>query len=366
MDLTDLLCMADVEAAARAKLDPATYAYVAGGAGSGSTLAANLEAFAAVRLSPRLFGGGGAAPALGRRLFDREMPMPLLLAPTSPQRLLHPDAELATVQGAARLGVTAIVSADSYAPFPQIAAASAAGCWFQLYCYGGRAGVEALVDYAEGGGAEAIVLTADADHAARRLTAQRAGFTAPADLDLGTLRALGLFDGRLPPQARLERTSLNWQDLAWLRGRVHTPLIVKGVMRGEDARRCLDLGVDGLIVSNHGGRQLDGSRASLAALPEVLDAVGDRVPVLLDSGVRSGLDIVRALTLGATAVCVGRPYLWGLALAGADGVARVLELLRLELLDTLRQLGVAGVASLAPAPQAAPASQAASRAAAFA
>jgi isopentenyl diphosphate isomerase/L-lactate dehydrogenase-like FMN-dependent dehydrogenase len=349
MGLTDLLCVADFEAAARSVLDTATFAYVAGGAGDGATIATNRAAFDAVALSPRILTGASAAPKLEASLFGRSLPMPVLLAPTSPQRLLWPEAELATARGAARQGVACIVSTDTHAPFHDIVAASPGDCWFQLYCYGGQRDIEATLDYAVQAGAQAVVLTVDADHPARRLSSQRAGFCAPSDVDLGTLRTLGLFDGALPHDARLPRTSLSWRDLEWIRPRVPTPLLVKGVMHGEDARRCVELGVDGLIVSNHGGRQLDGVRASLHGLSEVLDAVDRAVPVLLDSGVRSGLDVVRALSLGAAAVCLGRPYLWGLALGGAEGVERVLALLREELLDTLRQLGCASLRALGPA-----------------
>ena len=292
--------------------------------------------------------GSGAGPDTSVTLFGSTISMPVLLAPTSPQRLLHPDAELATARAARSARTITIVSTDSHYPFAAVAEAAGEHCWFQLYTYRSRRDVEATVDLAVRCGAAAIVVTVDAYHRARRISAQRAGFATPPEVDFGTLRALGVLDGTIPADGRLERLPLTWSDLAWIRELAPIPLLVKGILDPSDARRCVDLGIDGVVVSNHGGRQLDGVVPSLVALRAIAAEVGHECVVLLDGGVRSGVDVVKALALGADAVCIGRPYLWGLAVGGAAGVKEVLSLIRFELEDTLLQLGLDGVHQIGP------------------
>jgi 4-hydroxymandelate oxidase len=353
----EMLTLDDFESAARSMLDPGIVAYVAGGAGGGRSVDANRAALAEMWLQPRVAARAVAEPATTVTLLDRPLAMPVLLAPTSPVRLLHRDAETAVARAAAGAGVVSVVSTDSHEPYPDVADAVAPGStWFQLYAYRSRADTERTVDMAIAAGAGALVVTVDASFAARRVTARRAGFVPPDHVDFGTLRLLGLFDGALPPGARLDRLPVTWDDLAWLRERCTIPLVVKGILHPDDARACVDLGADAIIVSNHGGRQLDGAVPGVRALPAVADAVaraaGDRAAtgcaVLVDGGIRSGVDVVRALALGARAVCLGRPYLWGLALGGQAGVAAVLDLVEGELRDALRQLGLASVADISP------------------
>jgi 4-hydroxymandelate oxidase len=349
VDLDKLLSLEDVEAAACAKCDAAVWEYVSGGAGTGTTVRSNVEAFEAVWLQPRILRPADVSPDLTRQLFGRSISLPVVLAPTSPQRLLHPEAELATARAAAAAGTLSIVSTDSHYPFPEIAAAGKGSCWFQLYSYRSRADVEATIDLAIRSGAQALVVTVDAHFAANRVSARRAGFTAPPTIDFGTLRALGILKGTVPAGARLERLPLTWDDLGWIRSSTRLPLLVKGVLNPEDAERCIDMGAEGVVVSNHGGRQLDGAVPTLTALERVAHGVrktAKNAVVLMDGGVRSGIDVAKALALGADAVCIGRPYLWGLALNGEPGVRFVLELLRTELQDTLLQLGLGGVAEL--------------------
>jgi 4-hydroxymandelate oxidase len=274
--------------------------------------------------------------------------MPILLAPTSPQRLFHPDAELATAAAAADAGTVAIISTDSHYPFAEIGAAAKGHWWFQLYPYGSARDVDAIVAAAEKAGAGALVITVDNYHPARRLAVRRSGFRTPPDVDFGTLRELGILTDRVPADTRLPRRNLTWDDLDRLNRRTHLPVLVKGVLDPADARRCAEAGTAGVIVSNHGGRQLDGALPSLLALPGIAAAVPDGYPILLDSGIRSGLHTLIAIALGAHAVCVGRPYVWGLALAGNAGVLAVLSLLREELQDGLRQLGHDTVDRLQP------------------
>jgi 4-hydroxymandelate oxidase len=346
--MSALLSLADVEAAARERLDADIWAYIADGAGESRTVRANTTAFEDVWLRPAVLRAGKARPHLGTRALGCDLAMPILLAPTSPQRLVDEQAEFASARAAARAGVCSIVSCDSHHPFGAISAAAPGRCWFQLYAYRSRETVAATIAMAEQGRAGALVVTVDADHRARRLSAQRAGFRTPPDVDFANLRALGVLDGEVPAGARLGRLSLTWTDLAWMRKRTRLPIAIKGVLRAEDAMRCVEHGADAVIVSNHGGRQLDATLPSLAALPAIAAQIGDQATVLLDGGVRSGVDVVKALALGADAVCVGRPYLWGLALDGQAGVERVLDLLRDELEDTLLHLGIDDVADVSP------------------
>lgn len=345
-ELSALLTLPDFERAADAVLDTASWAYVAGGADTQLTVRANTEAFDQVWLRPRALGGTTDRPDTSVTVFGQRLALPVLLAPTSPQRLLHDGAEIATARAAEAAGSLSIVSTDSHHAFPEVAAAVEGGCWFQLYAYRSREDVAATIALAEDAGATALVVTVDASHAARRVTTWRAGFRTPAHVDFGNLRSLGILTGEIPDGARIDRLPLTWEDLAWIRTRTRMPLVVKGILRAEDAERCLDLGADGVIVSNHGGRQLDGALPSLVALEQVAKVVAGRGLLLMDGGIRSGVHVVKALALGADAVCIGRPYLWGLGLAGQEGVEAVLDLLRREIEDTLRQLGADSVADI--------------------
>lgn len=341
-----LLSAADFERQWMAVADRATGRYVAGGAGSDSTVAANIAAFDDLWLQPRGVHDCSVNLDTTVTLFGQQMAFPVILAPTSPQRLVHIDAELATARAAAACGLVSIVSTDSHYPYSDIAEAAAGHSWFQLFAYRSRRDVEATLDYAEDCGAAAIVVTVDASFAARRLSTQQAGFQLPAGVDYGTLRSLGILRGDPPSGGRYDKLPITWDDLEWIRGRTELPLLIKGVLRAEDAKRCVDLGADATIVSNHGGRQLDGVVPSLFALEAVVDCVPLEHPVLLDGGIRTGVSAAKAIALGARAVCIGRPYLWGLGLAGQAGVERVLELLRAEFADAMLQLGISTVGEL--------------------
>ncbi len=346
MTLDALLSVTDFEQRWMALADHAIGQYVAGGAGSNSTVAANIAAFDDVWLQPRGVHDGPVNLDTTVTLFGQQLAFPVVLAPTSPQRLVHLDAELATARAASSRGLVSIVSTDSHYPYSDIADAGAGRTWFQLFAYRSRQDVEATLEYAESCGASAIVVTVDASFAARRLSTQRAGYRLPAGVDYGTLRRLGILRGDPPPGGRHDKLPITWDDLKWIRGRTQLPLLVKGVLRAVDAKRCVDLGADATIVSNHGGRQLDGVVPSLFALEAVVGCVPLEHPVLLDGGIRTGISAAKAVALGARAVCIGRPYLWGLGLAGQQGVERVLELLRAEFADTMLQLGVSTVSEL--------------------
>jgi 4-hydroxymandelate oxidase len=340
------LTTSDLERSWREGADDAVVAYVEGGAGANRTVEGNVSAFAGLWLRPRGLYATEAKVDTTVTLLGTEVTAPIVLAPTSPQRLLHPDAELATARAARRTGVMSIVSTDSHYAFPEIAAEAPGLSWFQLYGYRSRADIEATLELARIGGATAIVVTVDAAHAARRISAERAGFRLPSNVDYGTLRRLGILNGAGPASGRLERLPLTWEDLRWIRALTTLPLLVKGILRAEDARRCVELGADGIIVSNHGGRQLDGVVPSVIALCDIVPAVPDGTVLLVDGGVRSGVDVAKALALGAHAVCVGRPYLWGLGVGGQAGVENVIEMLRLELEDAMAQLAVSSIGEL--------------------
>jgi 4-hydroxymandelate oxidase len=349
LDLSRLYELDDFEQAARAVLDATAWAYLAGGAGTGRGVAGNVDAFRSVWLRPRILGGALDAPSTGLTLLGHRLASPVLLAPTSPLRLFHPDAEVAITAAAATAGTVAIVSTDSHHPLSAVNSAGAGHWWFQLYTYRSnrsKRDTEATIAFAEESGATALVVTVDANHPARRIEAQRSGFRTPPHVDFGTLRTLGILTGEVPADTRLPRRGLDWHDLAHIRGRTSLPIVVKGVLHPADARLCAEAGVEGIVVSNHGGRQLDAAMPSLLALREIAAAAPADQAILFDGGIRSGLDVIVALALGAHAVCVGRPYVWGLALAGQAGVEAVLALLRSELDDGLRQLGVAAINQL--------------------
>jgi 4-hydroxymandelate oxidase len=265
--------------------------------------------------------------------------MPVLVAPTAFHRLAHEDAELASVRGAGDAGTVFILSTLSNTRVEEVVAAASGPVWFQLYVYRDRAVTEALVRRVEAAGVKAIVLTVDAPLLGRRERDVQNRFVLPTGLTLANVSA-GL--EKLPAVAdsglaayfaSLLDPSLAWKDLAWLRGVTKLPIVLKGVVRPDDARRALDAGVTAIVVSNHGGRQLDTSPATIEVLASIADALrgeGD-VELYVDGGVRRGTDVIKALALGARAVLVGRPVLWGLAAAGREGVAAALEVLRREL-----------------------------------
>ncbi|MFJ8792206.1 alpha-hydroxy-acid oxidizing protein [Streptomyces sp. NPDC102462] len=352
---TDLTTLQD---AARTVMTPTAYGYVAGDAGAGATLRANREAFDRWRIVPRMLRGVTHRD-LTVSLLGHRLSAPVLLAPVAAQSIVHPGGELAAVRGATDTGVSFVLSSFSSHSMEQVA--SAAGDqprWFQLYWPSQPEVAESLVRRAEAGGYSALVLTVDSPHFGYR----------PADLDHGYLPFLhgaGLanfttdpaFRAALPPDADAAAVrahwaaistnpGLTWDGLAWLRELTALPILLKGILHPDDARLALAHGMDGVIVSNHGGRQIDGTMAALDCLPAVRAAVGPTVPVLMDSGVRTGSDVLKALALGADAVLLGRPYQYGLALGGRSGVRHVLRCLLAEFDLALALTGCTTVADL--------------------
>lgn len=335
----DVVCATDYLPYARRCIDDNAWAYISGGAGDEQTLRWNREAFDRQRLLPRLLAevSGGHTRV---ELFGHTYQHPLLLAPIAWQRLVHPLGELATAQAAAAQGGGMVLSTLSSVPLEDLPEIRSAPHWFQLYVQPDPEVTFDLVRRAEAAGYAALVVTVDAPVAGARNREQRAGFVLPPEVSAANLAPYAerlaaaqrsvapggsaVFDG-LMPQA------LTWAGLADLRQRTRLPLLLKGVLAPDDARRALDCGVDGLIVSNHGGRVLDTAAASLDCLPAVVAAVAGRVPVLVDGGIQRGTDVLKAVALGASAVLLGRCYLWALAVAGPYGVAHLLRVLRDEL-----------------------------------
>lgn len=343
-----------VRDAAVAAMTPEAVGYVEGSAGEESTARANRAAFERWRLVPRMLRGVPASREHTTTVLGTTMPAPVMLAPVGVLSIVHPDAEPAVARAAGRLGVPMIASTAASTTMEEIAAASTGPKWYQLYWPDDRDLAASFLARAEAAGYEAVVVTLDTwqlgwrprDLATAYLPfLQRIGianyladpvFTRdldPADESAAVLKFVRVFTN----------PTLTWDDLAWLREQTSLPVVLKGVQHPDDVRRAVDAGVQGVVCSNHGGRQVDGALGSLDALPGVVEAAGD-LPVLFDSGVRTGADVAKALALGAAAVLVGRPYVHGLAIGGEEGVHHVLRSL---LADLDLQSGLAGHASCA-------------------
>jgi 4-hydroxymandelate oxidase len=315
--LDRLLSLFDFEAEAQKVISHGAWARISGGAADELTLRWNHEAYEKIRLKPTALVD---VSKLDTRvtLFGRELPFPILLAPTGAQKFVHPEGELAAVRGAEAAKAIYVISSSASMLVDHIAKASGAAVWFQLYVQRDRGFTRDLVQRAEAAGCGALCVTVDSPTFGARNREERAKGELP-ERELPNLKGKDYLD-----------PTLTWKDIDWLRGFAKRPVLLKGILNPDDAATAVKAGVDGIIVSNHGARNLDTVPATIEALPLVVERVGGRLPVLVDGGVRRGTDVLKALAFGATAVQIGRPYLWGLGLAGADGVARVVEILRKE------------------------------------
>jgi isopentenyl diphosphate isomerase/L-lactate dehydrogenase-like FMN-dependent dehydrogenase len=346
--LDDLITVADFARAAEEKLDGGVAGYFFGGAGDELTLRENVSAWQGWRLRPRVLAGLDQWRT-GVEVLGGEVSMPVLVAPVAYQGLVDPEGEAAMARAATAAGTVMCVSTLATLRPRQVAEAAPGGRrWFQLYCFRDEAVTRALVEEACECGYEAIVVTVDAPRGGNRERDRRSGFAIPEEIGvpsveeaLGSSRAVTIEE-----TFALMDPALSWDYLEQLAADCRVPVLVKGVLGGEDAARAVERGVAGVVVSNHGGRQLDRCLASAEALPEVVDAVAGRAAVLVDGGIRRGVDVAIALALGADAVLVGRPALWGLAAGGEAGARRVLELLREELELTLALCGCASPGEL--------------------
>jgi L-lactate dehydrogenase (cytochrome) len=370
-----VLNIEDLRRVAKRRLPRVVFDYIDGGAEDEWTLRANCRAFAAVTFRPRC---AVAVPSCDLRtiVLGTPLPMPLILAPVGSSRLIHPRGEEAAARAASAAGIPYVLSTFSGCRLEDVAAASTAPLWYQLYLAGGRDCVLPAIERAKAAGFSALIVTIDTPVAGMRERDFRNGVK---ELLSGKIRPMLPFlsqllvkprwlagfiaDGGLMKfpnvvipgtgpmlyadvTAALEQSVVTWQDLKWIREAWSGPIVIKGVHSREDACRAVDEGADALVVSNHGGRQLDGVAPSLQILPEVVAAVGDRIEVLFDGGVRRGSDVVKALCLGARAVMIGRAYAYGLGAAGGAGVTRAIEILRADIVRTLKLLGCASIADL--------------------
>ncbi|HVT38665.1 MAG TPA: alpha-hydroxy acid oxidase [Gemmatimonadaceae bacterium] len=355
-DYSTLLKLEEFEASAATCLPRMVFDYFAGGAGDEVSLRTSRSAWDGIALRYRVLRDVSER-SLAVTVLGDALAWPVLIAPMAFQRLAHPDGELATVRAAGAIGAGMILSTLATTSIEEVRAAAPGPLWFQLYIDRDRGLSRALVERAERAGCTALVLTADTPLLGRRERDVRNGFHVPDDTPVPNLygdpRAT-LADARgLTGASALARfvdeswdTSISWRDLAWLRSITALPILVKGIVRGDDARLALEHGAAGVIVSNHGGRQLDTAIPTARALPEVADAMAGAGALLVDGGIRRGTDVLKALALGAQAVLLGRPVLWGLALGGEQGVRRVLELLRDECSLALALAGCCSPAEL--------------------
>lgn len=331
----DIVSLYDYERAFLAHAEASVKAYIAGAAADGITHRRNRDAFDRLELAGRVLCDMSHAHTR-LRLFGRELDCPIVLAPVSYHKLAHPEGEVATAIGARAARMVMTVSTQASMVWEDIAAATDGPKWFQLYLQRDDADTLDILKRVEGAGYEAIMVTVDAPVNGIRNMEQRAGFSLPAEIASINLRpgrgpAVHAGPAESPVFKGLLDGAATWDKIGWLKSRTPLPVILKGIMHPDDARRAIECGVDGIAVSNHGGRVIDSLPASMSVLPSVAVAVNGRVPILVDGGIRRGTDIVKALALGATAVMVGRPQLYALGIGGAAGVAHMLTILRTEL-----------------------------------
>jgi 4-hydroxymandelate oxidase len=333
------LNLPEYAAIAKERLSPTAYDYFAGGAGDEVTLRGNREALERIALRPRVLMDVSKR-SLTCDVLGGDTAMPVLVAPTAFQRLAHEEGEVATARAVRAARTVMVLSCLATSRLEDVVgAAKPARVWFQIYVMKDRGVTRALIQRAEAAGCSALVVTVDAPYLGRRERDVRNSFGLPEGLHAENLAGFG--QGELPPRAQGSGlaayfashldTGFTWADLRWLRDLTHMPIVVKGVLRADDAREAMNTGCAGVVVSNHGGRQLDGAIPAIEALPEVVAAVGGKTQVFVDGGFRRGADVVKALALGARAVLLGRPVLWGLAADGEAGVRRVLELMAEEI-----------------------------------
>ncbi|MCW1912495.1 alpha-hydroxy-acid oxidizing protein [Luteolibacter sp. GHJ8] len=343
-----IVSLDDYEVLARDRVEDSIWAYLSGAAADEVTLRENRAGFERIQLLPRIFRVLSQA-STGLTLFGRHYAHPVFIAPTAFHGMFYPGGEVVTMLGASAMDACMTVSTQAGMAIEDIARGAAVPPWFQLYIQPDRAFTAELVKRVEAAGCAALVITADAPLHGLRNREQRAAFRVPPGLEPVNLRGME----PVPPADRIFGSHLlakapTWEDLAWLRSLTKLPLVLKGVLDPADALQAEARGVDGIIVSNHGGRTLDTVPAAIEVLPSVAAAIGDRLPILLDGGIRRGTDVLKALALGASAVMVGRPILHGLAAAGATGVAHVLKILRTELEIAMALTGRATLDELDP------------------
>jgi 4-hydroxymandelate oxidase len=332
-ELDDALSLFDFESLARDRISHGAWDRVQGGAADELTVRWNHEAYQHIRLRPRVLAD---VSKLDTRvnLFGQELPFPILLAPTGAQGFVHPEGDLATARGAGAAQATLVISGSSSMRVEDIAKAATGPVWFQLYVQRDRGFTRQMVERAESAGCRAICVSVDSPTHGVRNREQRSRAELP-ERPLPNLQGKDYLD-----------PTVTWKDIEWLQSFAKTPVLLKGILNPDDAEIAVKAGVSGIMVSNHGGRNLDTVPATISALPLVAEKVAGRIPVIVDGGIRRGTDVLKALALGASAVGIGRPYLYGLGIAGADGVTRVVEILRKEFELAMMLTGRPTIASI--------------------
>jgi isopentenyl diphosphate isomerase/L-lactate dehydrogenase-like FMN-dependent dehydrogenase len=351
--MSTLINLHEYERLARERLPEMVYDYYAGGSTDELTLAENQRAWGKGRLRPRvLVDVSHIDPRT--TVLGQPLAMPVLTVPCAFNALAHPEGECAVARATASAGIIQIVSTVSTQSLEEVAVAAPGPRWFQLYCYRDREVTRTLVGRAEAAGYTALCVTVDVPMAGRRERDIRNCFRLPVGISCKNLEPVGLDQmATVDDDSALQKyindlwdRRLTWEAVDWLRTITHLPVLLKGILTAEDARLAIEHGVAGVVVSNHGGRQLDGAISTCAALPEVVQAIAGRAEVLVDGGIRRGTDVLKALALGALAVLIGRPYVWGLAVDGEAGVRHVLELLRNEIVLAMALLGRPAVSAI--------------------
>ncbi|MBA3342365.1 MAG: alpha-hydroxy-acid oxidizing protein [Gemmatimonadaceae bacterium] len=341
IDVSEILSLPELEEHARRCMSHMAYEFVASGAADEISLRWNREAYDRIPLRPLVLRDVATIDTRVS-LFGREHPFPILLAPVAFQRAIHLEGEIATARGAGAANATWIVSTATTTPLEDIARVATAPLWFQLYLQPDRAYTRDLVHHAEAVGCEALCLTVDTPVLGARNRQTRAKFALGPGVTTPHLEPIGKERAIMNPV----RVVPTWKDVDWLRSIARVPLALKGILTGEDAERGLEAGAQGIIVSNHGARNLDTAPATLDVLPEIAERVAGRAPVLVDGGIRRGTDILKAIAFGASAVLIGRPYCYGLSIYGAAGVQRVVEILRQELEMAMMLTGRPAIADI--------------------
>lgn len=347
-----LINLFDFEALVRQRISRLALEYISSGAGDEITLRRNRERFDEIRLLPRVLIDASKIDT-SLELFGERLDHPILLAPCAYQKLVHPDGEIAAVRGASAAHAPFVLSTFSTVSLEDVASVPDASLWFQLYVHPDRSFTRDLIQRVESAGYKVLCVTVDTPILGVRDRERRAGFHLPPGIERANLKSLGSsvtkmghFEGG--GNYSILDPSINWDTIGWIRSLTKLPVVLKGVLSPDDAALACRHGASGLIVSNHGGRNLDTVPATIEALPRVIEAVEGRLPVLLDGGVRRGTDIVKALAYGAKAVLIGRPYLWGLGVNGSDGVEQVVRILRLELESAMALCGTPSISRITP------------------
>ncbi len=346
--MSDLINYRDFERKAKEILPLPAYDFFAGGAGDELTLRENHDAYDQIKFRSRVLSSQEHCD-LSTKILNQTLSMPLLCAPIGFQGMAHPEGEIATVKAANQQGVSVITSTMSNSSLEAAALASEKPLWFQLYVYKDKTITESLVQRAQQANYQALVLTVDTPRTGLRERDLRNDFTLPPGLTIKNLEMSGFHDlgqnkaALMEYSRRLFGTSLSWKDIVWLKSITKLPILLKGIVHPDDALKAFDHGADGVIVSNHGGRQLDTSVPTIRALPDIANVLNNRIPLLIDGGIRRGIDIVKAIALGADAVLIGRPILWGLAVDGQQGVEQILEMFRNELVMAMTLFGFSSI-----------------------